>query len=194
MHFVLLNGPPRCGKDTAALALERHFAPKMNFIWEKFSFPLKTAFAGMMKCEIDDYGNVEHFEANKGEIIYELNCSYRQWQIDFSEKFMKPLYGQPVFANLLLGRITNNEGLCVISDCGFQVEVDTIASHFPKGRCLLIRIDRPGCTFDGDSREWVEPSNGANFVNIYNHFEVAWLEREVCSSVEMWLNAQKQNA
>lgn len=171
MKLILLNGPPRAGKDTASLAIEgalHHMG--FTVIHEKFSRPLKTAFAGMMNVRIDEDFVVEHYEARKDEVIPALGVSFRQWQIDYSERFMKSLYGQDVFARLLLDRLgepdtrrsslvqgqtkvtTVEEVFVVVSDCGFQIEVDTILKSPLVSDSLLIRVHREGRDYKNDSR------------------------------------------
>lgn len=148
---IFFNGPPRCGKDTSArAALE---IPGVKF--ERFAMPIKTAFAGMMGRAVDDYGNVEFYEDRKEELVPELGVTYRQWQIDFSEKFMKPLYGQDVFARMLIGRTPAGSHLA-ISDSGFLCEVAPVARVFGPKNVLLVRIHRDGTDFSRDSRSYVD--------------------------------------
>lgn len=165
MKLILLNGPPRCGKDTAAQLLRNHYKPRYTTRWEKFSRPHKEAFAAMARENIDFEFNVAHYELRKAETIPWLGVSYRQWQIDFSEKFMKPLYGETIFARMLLERIRNRAGeagyLCVVSDCGFQIEVDTVAAAWNPADLMVITVMRDGCTFAGDSRQYVKPTNNS---------------------------------
>lgn len=167
MKVVLINGAPRSGKDTAAKALRDlpDFRQPRSFVWEKFSMPLKTAFAGMMYECIDNEGNVDYYEDHKDEVVEVLGCSYRQWQIDFSERFMKPRYGNNIFGRLLLDRLIHNasEGdLVVVSDCGFQIEADTILAHFNPEDVFLLSIYRKGKTYIGDSRSQLDVAQFPN--------------------------------
>lgn len=172
MKLVLLNGPPRSGKDFAMRALRTHFSPRLTFRHDKFSMPIKLAFAALMQHHIDPDGNVDYYEANKGEKMSTLGISYRQWQIDFSEKFMKPLYGPDIFAHLFLDRQelrkTAADYLCVVSDCGFQTECEAVLRNWNTNDVLLIRIFRQDCTFAGDSRETVRRRDGGPEVEITN--------------------------
>lgn len=172
MKIILINGPSRSGKDTAALAIKSLLSfPKFeNFTFEfdRFSLPIKHAFAGLMGAMIDDFGNVEHYEEIKEQVIPELGVSYRQWQIDFSERFMKPLYGENIFGRLFIQRARDIdfnsthgfEPVIVVPDCGFQIELETVLAAFDREDIALIRVMRPGFDFTGDSREYVSVQRG----------------------------------
>lgn len=169
--LILLNGPPGVGKDTAALAIEADTRIDPPVFFERFSRPNKEAFAALMNAPIDEYFAVEGYETDKSKIIPLLGVSYRQWQIDFSERFMKPLYGTTIFAKLLLSRIepyAADPMIFVIPGCGFQTEVDHLAREFPPDDILFFTIQRPGHTFEGDSREYVIPDPNWTFHTIPN--------------------------
>lgn len=187
MKLILLNGAPRTGKDHSA----HHLIDNSDrlLVFERFSRPIKEAFAAMMMVGIDEFFNVDGYEAEKDKIIPLLGVSFRQWQIDFSEKFMKPLYGKNIFGKLLLSRLEEypklypssdyGELIVVIPDCGFQIEVDTVVADFPGEDILLIRIERPGFDFTGDSREHVEPTGGMRFEKLDNHTTVDEFEEKL---------------
>lgn len=189
MNFILFNGPPRSGKDTAAKIVCDHLLKpgKLWPVWEKFSFPNKRAFAGTVHTAMDDEGNVRGYEHRKGEPLPILNgASFRQWQIDYSEKFMKPLYGNDIFGRLLLARCDeeNVHDIYVVSDCGFQIECDVLRNH----NVLLIRMEREGCTFEGDSREYVAPHPGWPFLVCFNNGTLDDLRAVLTTEVDAWLS------
>lgn len=152
--FILLNGPPRSGKDTAAgIILNILARADLTAYEDKLSAPIKEAFAAVVGADVNGF-NVVGYENRKEEVLDIFGVSFRQWQIDFSEKFMKPLYGRDIFGVLLLERakLEAHTDYCVVSDCGFEVEAAALA----KEDFIIIQFHRPGCTFEGDSREWVE--------------------------------------
>jgi hypothetical protein len=162
-RYVLINGCPRSGKDTIAMYLWTHHS---SILLERFSFPNKRGFAGMMNIDCDGFGVVEPYESNKSDVVPPLGVTYRQWQIHFSEEFMKPLYGKDIFGRLLLERTRGSSyPTIVVPDCGFQVEVDVLADQ----PCLLITVLRNGTTFEGDPREHVKPAPGWTHVTIHNN-------------------------
>lgn len=195
MNFILFSGPPRSGKDTAAkIAWEFCTVPAGRMAhWEKFSFPNKRAFAGMMGVPCDNWGYVRGYEEAKDAVIPSLGVSYRQWQIDYSERFMKPLYGENVFGRLLLSRCSDYasgvggafEVIHIVSDCGFQVEVDYLAPY----RVLFFDMHRPGTDYVGDSRQRVKPHSSWTTHHVSNHSSIQVLQEGIEAEVRKWLRS-----
>lgn len=159
MQWVLINGPPGCGKDTLVNGL----AAYIQFMHLKVSSPLKRMLAAMLNVD------TRWIEENKDEKVKLLgNITVRQALIDMSEKYMKPLYGEDV-----MGRIASDVGrysasrLTITSDSGFTVESERIIYNAGKINCIIIRVHRDGCTFDGDSRGWM-PDGLCWTYDIYN--------------------------
>lgn len=171
MKILLINGPPRSGKDLLARMLEATLMedttmPICHF--ERFSMPLKRAFAGMMGIGVDSFGVVKGDWEDIKDEPHELlnNRSYRQWQIDFSEVLMKPLYGEDVFGRLFCARIAQYESdwdqkyfmepIIVVPDSGFQIELKSLNKYLPEADWKLIRLHRNGTDFSGDSRSYLQ--------------------------------------
>lgn len=186
-RYILINGAPRSGKDTIAKNFICRY-PK-NAIFERFSRPHKEAFAAMTKADIEEWFNVLPYENDKTAVIPWLGVSYRQWQIDFSEKFMKPLYGDDIFGRMLLERTRHfyDHVPVIVPDCGFQVEVDTFAA----ADCLLIRVERKGTSFEGDSRSHVEPCGGWSFITLHNNGTQDEIERASFAYINSWLETPR---
>jgi hypothetical protein len=196
VKLIFLNGPPRSGKDSAAFAicktLERWGLPCEH---DKLSAPIKRAFAGLVDAPMQTPFNVYYYEAHKEEPIPMLSHkSYRKWQIEFAECFIRPLYGETTFSKLLEGRCKNGpldmDSIIVVSDCGFQEEVDYLCASPVFTEALLIRCLREKCTFDGDSREYISPNPEDKHVVFrvaYNDGSLADWEHKVTSYVGKWL-------
>jgi hypothetical protein len=168
--ILLFNGPPRCGKDTAAIRTMNKFTeivwdhramplllPEGEIKFDRFAMPCKLSFAGVTQApSVDRFGNVEPYESTKGDVIPWLGVSYRQYQIDFSEMFMKRCYGEDIFGRLFIQRNSNFRGRAiVVPDSGFETEVAPVAEAFGMDNILLLRIHRPGYDFTGDSRSYL---------------------------------------
>lgn len=173
MKILLISGPPRAGKDTAMSAILHSQHDNLFHLRRgvaRFSAPLKHIAASILpSIVVDDTDGNLIDEVTREEVDKEtpnpiLGVSLRQFQIDMGEKFMKPRYGRSIFARLLLSRIpyyAPNIDLLLIPDAGFQIEVDTLLEAtktpefmYPVG---LLRILRPGTSYQGDSREVLYP-------------------------------------
>ncbi len=199
--IILLNGPPSSGKDTAAkhirqMVLRSTFPQISVCILDRMSMPIKRAFAGTMNLPIDADGNVDYWEAHKEEIVPQFGVSYRQWQIDFSERFMKPIFDEAIFGVLLSARIKRRfekkiADLLVIPDCGFQVEIATLYHYFNPDDILLIRPHRNGFTFSGDSRSYVRAPSGAAVFDPINSLPEEY-EKQIEAGVRCWLETPER--
>lgn len=154
MKVILLNGPPRCGKDSAGEAIE-NLIPNITVRVDKFARVLKDrahALYGMPNLRHD------HFE-NKKDEPQEcfLGLTPRQAYIEVSEQYFKPVHGADIFGKLF---IEEQKGLfhtdiLAITDCGFEAEVKALIDWVGADNVMLLNILRPGCTFDGDSRGYL---------------------------------------
>jgi hypothetical protein len=176
--IILLNGPPGSGKDTAATIIQDWLSNHdLESQIARFSSPIKRAFAGFIGApEVDELGeSLAHARDKESPIPILSNHSYREWQIEFSEHFIKTFCGPDTFADILAEEIYHAERsalagrVWIISDCGFQSEVDRLATHFDPNAIALFRLRRPGHTFANDSRNFVEPKGGFFFSEIPNN-------------------------
>jgi hypothetical protein len=193
MNIILFNGPPGCGKDTAAMAvLINRFGMPGTVKFDRMSMPIKRAFAGTYDAEISKMGNIVGWEERKDEPHALLDGkSYRQWQIDFSEKFMKPLYGPDIFPRLLARRhyhrLNDPAYTVLVPDCGFDVEANYLIEQ-THARVFLMRIQRPGSNYAIDSRSNLEPHRLlAGFTIIDNDSDVETFRDRVRKQVGEWI-------
>jgi hypothetical protein len=163
MKILFLNGPPRSGKDTVGAAV-CSLLPHAEVA--KFAGELKDAVHaafGMPNVPTD------HFEARKDVPCEEfLGKTPREVYIAFSERFMKPLYGEGVFGRLLVKTLRSMEAagvpLVAVTDSGFRAEAEEVLSVFPEA--LLVRLHRQGTSFMGDSRSYIQL--GIEAVDMHN--------------------------
>jgi hypothetical protein len=166
MFLVGFNGPPRCGKDTMARMLADHMDSQGVTIPVRevsLSTPLRviayamTGFKGAL--DGDDY------EGFKIKWFREFDRTGRELMIDVSEKFLKPVYGPAIMADLLLGQLQGFTGVALIRDTGFQVELESLAKRMGFRKIYCARIHRDGCDFSNDSREYVTHPFAADYEN-----------------------------
>lgn len=181
---VFLNGPPKSGKDTAAnfLELEGPF-PTDRY---KFAEPLRRMVPEMFGLSPKEWlGYIEGEEKDKPQDRL-LGWTPRQLQIIASEEWIKPTFGQDFFGQVLKKKIENADvppELAVISDSGFLEEAMPIVNHFRPENCILIRLYRSGCSFEGDSRDYIM-IDGVTQETIYNNGNFNYLYSELFKIVE----------
>lgn len=159
--LVLLNGPPRCGKDTAAAYLGRR--ARGLVARRGMADPLKVAcHAAHGLYDIEGrplpYNAFESVKDNPRPEFY--GRTPRACYIAHSEAYLKPLHGAGIFGHLFLrGLIESNHAPVVaVPDAGFAPETAPAIGAIGPERVLLVRIhaDRRGCSFAGDSRGYIE--------------------------------------
>lgn len=155
MKFVLLNGPPHCGKDTAV----SHLVPYLNFVHLKFAAPFKRMVAALLGCSMS---TLEEIKDRPNRMLRFENAATtrddtpRKLLIALSEELLKPRYGNSYFGTVLWGEACTSSGkLFIVSDCGFEGEVGRLTESAGASNCLLIRIHRDGCDFSNDSRSYI---------------------------------------
>lgn len=155
-YLIGLSGPPRSGKDSVGVALakiirERH---PVTVCHRALSMPMrKTVYAMLGK----DY-TLEHYETTKDVPLPELGGkTIRQAMIALSETHVKPLYGDGYWGRALLNTLPIETGVrvIVVTDMGFDAEVEVFVEAFGAENCMWPQVTRPGCSFDGDSRTYV---------------------------------------
>lgn len=197
-RIILFNGPPSCGKDTAARAcFEAEDLNGYFRVFDRMSMPIKRAFAGMMHEYIDRWGNVRSYEAQKDKTwaAGPIQQSYRQWQIDFSEKFMKPLYGENVFGRLFVQRQVGRhiDAVVLVPDCGFDIEHKTLSDAYLPHNVLVVKIYRPGTDFTKDSRAYLkvgsfgDKRDTEHVIHVNNAGTEAEFRSKIITRVGKWL-------
>ena len=148
MRVLLLNGPPRSGKDTIGGILAREI-PGGRLC--KLAYPI-VAF---LEREFD----IKMAEVEKDEphpLL--LGRTPRDVAIRYSEGFCKPLWGQSFFgkAAVLALKKADPDEVPIFTDSGFLAEVmEILDAGF---RCCQIVLHRPGTNFQNDSRGiWEHP-------------------------------------
>jgi hypothetical protein len=148
MKIVFLNGPPHCGKDTAA----EHLSRQMPCQLLKFAAPIKRMVCGALGETLD------WLEKNKDRPDPRLNGETpRKFLIALSEDLIKPRYGDQFFGRCMVGELDKldaNGGVVLITDSGFLSEAIPVVTAYGASNCLKIEIHREGKTFDGDSRSY----------------------------------------
>jgi len=170
---ILLNGPPRSGKNTVFQVLDGEFYVIELALAESVAAATHAMF-GLAEMEIE----IEHMEADKDTPKQILGgISWRQAKINTGE-IMKAVYGQGFWAqtvcrkirelDLQLKRSYKNNFLICVTDVGFPHEIEAFEKEIGK-RSVLLRLHRTNLDFGKnpdyeqaygrgtgkDSRNWV---------------------------------------
>lgn len=179
MQVILLNGPPRSGKDTAANAL---LAATPNSTIMRFSGPLKAAThaAFGLRASLDTEG---YKDAPREEFD---GLTPREAYIAMSEVGIKPAFGALHFGKVLARRILSSDAsMVVVPDSGFAYEAEPVVAAVGAANVLLLRLHRPGRTFDGDSRSHIS-LKGVRTIDVQNIEDADYLGRLVTHIVRDW--------
>jgi hypothetical protein len=145
---VLLNGPANSGKDVLAGML----IAKLGGVKQQFKDALYKHTADLYQMELSTFVKLATGRGTKELPTPSLQgYSPREALIFTSEKVYKPIYGQDYFGKYTAAKL--EEGYNYVADSGFIDEAETVVEEVPK--TLLVRIRREGCTFEGDSRNYI---------------------------------------
>ena len=190
--IILVNGPPRAGKDTAQEAVEAS-------VRCKFAQAVKEGTHAAFGLNVSDYP-MDVFEAVKDEpnALF-FGRTPREAYIAYSETFMKPFTGdKQVFGKLLIRWINDKVDVWddndlphlpfIVTDSGFREEAEAIVNEYGAENVLLIRTHREGCNFDGDSRSYIDLDDlGVWTVDVQNK-DIGDYKDEIKTIVEEFTN------
>ena len=159
--IIILNGPPGCGKDTLCKKFIDHLpysGTGFEAVKGSFAMPLKAILQiqyNLTDAEVIEYDS-NHQLKNTSEARFGKR-SWRQCCIDLSID-MKKQFGQDYFGRHLMDRIlkTQINKNIIVSDGGFDEEIEPIIKEFGASNVHVIRIERDGFTYQGDSRKYLD--------------------------------------
>lgn len=154
MKIILLNGPPRVGKNTAANMLARELADCAII---GFSHHLKRMTHGIYLGRAGWDMDPDAFDGCKSEPQAILNGkSWRQIYIHYSEQVIKPLHGKEWFGEQFVKAAhASGADLIVVPDSGFVQEAERTVREVGPHNVRLVRLYKEGCSFAGDSRDYI---------------------------------------
>ena len=168
MKIILINGPPRAGKDTAANVMMRNLRVSRH---HKLSAPLKSSIATMFRFTSSEALDIESNKDVPLEMFH--GRTYRQAQIAQFEMLEKH-FGPKILGELAVKRMRDMAaGHVIISDAGRDDEIIPLKEQYGSKAIYYLFISRPGCTFNNDIRhklrpEQFMPSHVASIENIHD--------------------------
>lgn len=154
IKILILNGPPRSGKDTAFKGIKEAYDDKIERI--KFATPVKEA------CHVllgNEYGEDEFEDEKDTPSPYFFNVSPRKFYIELAEH-VKKVFTQEFFGYVFLRRYRwkgyeQRDSILIVSDCGFNEELEPLKRFFDPTELCLVRIHREGKDYSKDSRGYI---------------------------------------
>lgn len=174
--IIILNGPPGSGKDSIADYLVQNNAYR-KFQFKERLFELALSISGIDEEEWFDRYEDRTFNMKEEPWKQLGGLSQRQFLIKISEEWIKPVFGKNYFGEILAEKIHDHiiKSLSilddvVISDSGFLEELKPVLEvPAPK---LLVRLYSKGCSFKGDSRNYLPVTAGIATISIHNDYLV----------------------
>lgn len=164
MRVVLLNGPPRAGKDTIGEMLVQSI-PRSVVL--RFAQPIIDYMFKVHGIRMSDVAKDEPHPNLCGR-------TPRQVAIHYSERMCKPLFGQDYFGHeavKLMRKQPRGIETATFTDSGFVNEAVPVLKEATS--MVVVRVHRRGSTFHGDSRSYwpVWPSGVAREIEFDNDAE-----------------------
>ncbi len=188
--IYIFNAPPRAGKDFTVDYLKSNADYPDRIEIATFKEPVIEATCKVLGISesvfMDGYDMPvwKYYETHKyvpkhtvmtnwwkDALLYEINgkmYSKRTALIYVSEQIFKPMFGNYIWGRLVADTIQeSNADIILIPDGGFKEEIEELCDRFGVGVVKLIQIEKDGCTFIGDSRDYVS-LDGVPFNSLYN--------------------------
>lgn len=168
---ILFNGPPSSGKDTVCNFLMSNFNCNHTSFKKKL-IEIALCVSNLSKKEWDSIYTRDLKEIPDKRLA---GMSPRQFLIDISENFIKPKFGKNYFGIMAAKNLEH--GINVFSDSGFLEEIEPIIEEIGKPNILVIRIQREGFDFSGDSRSYLPNIEGIRFEDVINKNKEVFLRK-----------------
>ena len=178
--IILLNGPPRSGKDTAAMFIKRHLPGTVEY---KMSAPLKRGIQTIYGFNADACKFVDKEPDTKTRLLH--GQTYRVVQIRLFQH-LAAIHGETILADLAITAFPSIMAKhVVISDCGMTIEATKIAAHAGYGNTALIQLHRNGCDFSNDIREYVDIQCKHEMI-MNNNYDLDLYELQIKKALQTW--------
>lgn len=179
--IILLNGPTGVGKTEATKIITKNCKHVKEY---KVSWPLERTVPMLFSL---GYLQVENIRKDKDKPVPELlNTSIRDAQIRLSEDFLKKFYGEDVLGRIACNAVRSIASRHVLVDIGFTIEAKAMIKEFGSDKFALLQIDREGCSFDNDSREWIDDTICVRHEKINNMFDKELYEEQLMRVMNKW--------
>lgn len=183
LQVVILNSPPNSGKDYVADYLVEHHG------FTKLQFKDRLLKIAKDISGLDDglFNTLFARKYKERKTPYFEGLSPREFLIKVSEECIKPNFGKDYFG-VALGRDviqkSTDSNRFVISDGGFNEEVEALTCSIPCENINIIRLQREGCSFEGDSRNYISVDSIKNYADIDNNGHIQSTVSSILKTIE----------
>ena len=184
--IICFNGAPRTGKDTGA----EYLRDNRGWLLWSISYHLKQQVSRIYKISI------QALEQGKATPCPRLHWRTPRDAYIAHGQMMKDFHGDDFWINRVVEGIKlTNLTFHIISDVGFQAEINRLIEEFGSDNILLIYLSRDGCSYEKDSRSKVRPfhphksntSLSVRFVN--NDSDIDHYFKTLDEVVDEWISA-----
>jgi len=173
---ILFNSPANSGKDFAVEYLSKQYRV-FPFSFKQKLIEITKDIYSLTDEDIAFFSSREQKELRQHKLI---GRSWRQALIHVSEDVIKPAFGDEYFGTSAVKYIQQNSKNEIVAcgDCGFVAEINPLITAFGAENMFLVRIESEGCSFDGDSRTYVDHPEipDENYITISNHKDDTFME------------------
>ncbi|TLX16926.1 hypothetical protein [Rhizobium sp. MHM7A] len=148
---LVLNGPPRAGKNTGIAALEAAFPDAEVF---EFFRPVKELLHRERGLDVRH----DHFEEVKDEPCPEFDGKAPRYAYIDRGDALEAERGPTALTDFYFAALGDCKAPILITTCGKDSEALQLASMFGTENTLFLRIHMDGKDFSQDSRSWVVSS------------------------------------
>lgn len=169
MDIIVINAPPRSGKDEICKLLVKESPNVAHEEVKELLFQIAVSSAGITRPLWDALYTREYKEKPTPYLqINGVQCSPREWMIHCSETIVKPHFGKSAFGRAAVERLKNNyasDEIIIYSDGGFAEELAELSDYAygTGGEFFLARVHREGCDWGNDSRTWLSLADNGIF-------------------------------
>jgi hypothetical protein len=178
MKIVFFNAPPRSGKDEAVdnyiatfIGKHRHHVGLPYPQKLKLAEPIKSSLKALLGLTDKEFFYFDNHEKDTPQPRL-MGHSWRQLCVKMSEDFTKVIFDKQYFGRVLGYKIKSLVDLphhtptqFLVSDGGFDYELEPVINMFGNQNIHVIKIRRPDHEWGQDSRGWID----CNSLNIYEH-------------------------
>ena len=172
--IILLNGPPRSGKDFAGDLLRDETEDGAIVKFAQILKERTHAFYDLCNPLTGKPYAHDRYEDCKDEPNDDFEgLTPREAYIAISEQYVKPVHGEKQFGIWLADEMRCYDDAhfspLIVTDSGFRPEAEVLVEEFGAENIVLARIHREGCTFEGDARSYIDLADlGVRCVDVPN--------------------------